>query len=364
MAPVIAELRSRPSIQTVVVATGQHRQMLDQVLTVFGIRPEYDLNVMRADQSPTDVLASVVTGMSPVLSEFMPDWVLVQGDTTTVLAATLCAKYRRLKVAHVEAGLRTYDFANPFPEELNRVMVDHASDLHFAPTQRASHALLREGIAPQKVFVTGNTVVDALIQISQHPGKSLPFSIYPDKRMVLVTVHRRESHGEPLRHILNAVRQLAKQHDIQIVLPVHPNPNIAIPVLEMLCETENVTLTDPLDYLSFVAVMQRAYLILTDSGGIQEEAPSLKVPVLVMRDVTERPEAIESGVALLVGTHSDAIVTEATRLLNNTEDYLSMKKAVNPFGDGTASRQIVDIMCSLSVSQPERDPDTHIQEQL
>lgn len=361
MAPVIAELRSRPFIQTVVVATGQHRHMLDQVLTVFGIRPDYDLHVMRADQSPTDVLASVVAGMNPVLSQFMPDWVLVQGDTTSVLAATLCAKYLRLKVAHVEAGLRTYDFGNPFPEELNRVMVDHACDLHFAPTERARQALLREGIVQQKVFVTGNTVVDALIQISQQTSNSLPISIYPERRIVLITVHRRESHGEPLEHILDAVKQLAKRQDIQIVFPVHPNPNIAIPVHEALRDTENVTLTDPLDYLSFVAVMQRAYLILTDSGGIQEEAPSLKVPVLVMRDVTERPEAIESGVALLVGTHSDAIVTEATRLLDNIHDYLSMKRAVNPFGDGTASRQIVDILCSLSIAQPERDPDTQTQ---
>lgn len=348
MAPVIVELAKHPEIESRVLATGQHRQMLDQVLSLFAITPDYDLNVMQQDQSPTEVLVRVLAGMQPVLREFAPDWVLVQGDTTTVLGAALAATYAGCRVGHVEAGLRTYDRQNPFPEELNRVLVDHAAQLHFAPTERARQALLREGIAESGIHVTGNTVIDALQAIAAQPRPDLPVDIADGRRIILVTAHRRENHGPPLRDILEALAALAARPDVQIVYPVHRNPNVLQPVREMLGGLPNVTLLEPPDYLNFVAWMRRAYMILTDSGGIQEEAPALGVPVLVLREVTERPEAIEAGVAVLVGTDTNTIVAAANRLLDEPASHAAMAHSANPFGDGKAAQRIVAVLQSIS----------------
>jgi UDP-N-acetylglucosamine 2-epimerase (non-hydrolysing) len=346
MAPVVTELAKFPEIESRVLATGQHRQMLDQVLKIFRIAPDYDLDVMQPDQSPAEVLARILSGMQPVLREFAPHWVLVQGDTTTVLAAALAAAFADCRVGHVEAGLRTYDRRNPFPEELNRVLVDHASDLHFAPTERARQALLREGIAETSVYVTGNTVIDALqVIVAQGQPVGEP-RVQAGRRLILVTAHRRENHGRPIRDIIEAIRQLALRGDVHIVYPVHRNPNIWEPVHQQLGGIENVTLLEPLDYLDFVHWMKRAYLILTDSGGIQEEAPSLGVPVLVLREATERPEAVEAGVARLVGTRTAAIVTEATRLLDDPASHDGMARRANPFGDGRAAQRIVALLAA------------------
>lgn len=344
MAPVVTELAKHSEIETRVLVTGQHRQMLDQALNIFQITPSYDLDVMQPDQSPTEVLARILSGIQPVLRTFAPDWVLVQGDTTTVLGAAIAAAYAGVRVGHVEAGLRTYDRRNPFPEEMNRVLVDHCSDLHFAPTERSRLALLHEGIAAEQVYVTGNTVIDALQVIAARNCPGVEWSVPDGRRLILVTAHRRENHGRPIRNIVEALRQLAARGDVHIVYPVHRNPNIWQPVHEYLDGTENVSLIEPLDYLDFVHWMKRAYLILTDSGGIQEEAPSFGVPVLVMREVTERPEAIAAGVARLVGTETVTIVDTANLLLDRVDVYQSMAQAANPFGDGRAAQRIVDIL--------------------
>lgn len=346
MAPVVAELAKHTEIEARVLVTAQHRQMLDQVLQIFQVMPHYDLNVMRPNQSPTEVMAAVLVGLQPILREFAPDWVLVQGDTTTVLAAALGAAYAGSRVGHVEAGLRTYDRQNPFPEELNRVLVDHISDLYFAPTSVSQEALLKEGVPADRIHITGNTVIDALRFISKQsiPNGILKANIPEGKRLILVTAHRRENHGQPIRNICEALRQLAARPDVHVIYPVHHNPNIWEPVHNILGGVPNITLLEPLDYLNFFYFMKEAYLILTDSGGIQEEAPGLGIPVLVMRAITERPEAVEAGVARLVGTHTNTIVVEATRLLDNPAAYTAMARAINPFGNGTAACQIVDIL--------------------
>lgn len=344
MAPVVAELRRYPEIDSRVLVTSQHREMLAQVLEVFSISPDYDLDVMQPDQSPTDVLAAVLTRIQSVLQNFRPDWVLVQGDTTTVLSTALAASYAGIAVGHVEAGLRTYDRRNPFPEELNRVLVDHISDLCFAPTETSRQALLKEGIAPQRIHVTGNTVIDALYHTIQQSCSQQPIEIPAGKRMLLVTAHRRENHGTPLHNILLALQQLAKRDDVLIVYPVHPNPNVWKPVHDVLADTPNVWLLEPQDYVRFVPLMNQAYLILTDSGGIQEEAPSLGKPVLVLREVSERPEAVETGVVRLVGTDTARIIAEVSRLLDDVAAYRVMARRVYPYGDGTAAQQVVDIL--------------------
>lgn len=348
MAPIVQELARYPDeFESRVLVTAQHRDMLDQVLAIFDIVPDYDLDVMQHNQTPTGVLASILTGIQAVLAEFAPDWVLVQGDTTTVLAATLAAAYARCNVGHVEAGLRTYDRDNPFPEELNRVLTDHASALHFAPTTTARDALLKEGIAPARIHVTGNTVIDALRVIGERDAVE-PLPQVPDgKRMILVTAHRRENHGAPLQGILAALKQLAARGDLHLIYPVHRNPNVWEPAHAVLGDVPNVTLVPPMDYLSFAKLMSQAHLILTDSGGIQEEAPGLGKPVLVMRKVTERPEAIEAGTARLVGTDTDVIVREATRLLDDPAAYDAMAQAVNPFGDGHAAEKTVAVLRAL-----------------
>jgi len=344
MAPVVAELQRFPEIESRVLITSQHRELLAQVLDVFQIVPDYDLGVMRPNQTPADVLSAVITRMQPVLREFQPDWVLVQGDTTTVLGAALAASYAGISVGHVEAGLRTYDRRNPFPEELNRSIVDHVSDLCFAPSEMARGALLKEGIASAQIHVTGNTVVDALFRTIQQSFPKHPLVIPTGKRMLLVTAHRRENHGQPLRNILMALRKLSERDDVLIVYPVHPNPNIRKPVYDSLTDVPNIVLLEPLDYISFVHVMNRAYLILTDSGGIQEEAPSLGIPVLVLRSTSERPEALQTGVVKLVGTDTTVIVNETHRLLDNALAYRAMACKVHPYGDGAAAQRIVDIL--------------------
>ena len=356
LGPVIRELEKHPDIVSQVCVTAQHRQMLDQVLKLFGIKPDFDLDLMRKDQSLFDITADALRKLQDVLKDEQPDIVLVQGDTTTAFVASLAAYYLRVKIGHVEAGLRTEDKYNPFPEEMNRRLADVLSDLYFAPTQRAEQNLLREGISAEKVFITGNTVIDALFLVLRQEPRSksqLVFSDFglstDDSRLILVTGHRRESFGEGFEKICQGLKLIAERNpDVQIVYPVHMNPNVKEPVYRILGGVENVHLIEPLDYAQFVFLMKRAYLILTDSGGIQEEAPSLGKPVLVMREKTERPEAIEAGTAKLVGTDSNRIFRETQRLLDNADEYNKMARAVNPFGDGKAAERIVQILLKES----------------
>ena len=345
IAPVIAELRSRKSeIRTHVCVTAQHRYMLDQVLDWFGIVPDFDLDLMEANQSLGHLAGRVLSRVGEVLDQVRADVVLVQGDTTTTMAATLAAAYRRAPVGHVEAGLRTYDMRNPFPEELNRRVTSVAATYHFAPTEGAARALLQERTPSGKIYVTGNTVIDALAMTLSRPVHvEAPWD--GNGRIVLVTAHRRESFGGPFESMCRALRRLADRNpDVQIVYPVHLNPNVREPVNRILAGHPRIRLIEPLCYQQFVHLMARAYLILTDSGGIQEEAPFLRKPTLVMRETTERPEAIEAGTARLVGTGETSIVECCERLLGNRSDYERMAQAGSPFGDGKASRRIVDIL--------------------
>jgi UDP-N-acetylglucosamine 2-epimerase (non-hydrolysing) len=346
MAPVVAALSAAPGIESKVLVTAQHREMLDQVLRLFKIEPDFDLNVMEGNQTPCQVAAAVLSRLEPILRADPPDWVLVQGDTTTVVAASLAAFYAGVKVGHVEAGLRTFDKYQPFPEEINRRVASVVADLHFAPTQGARQNLLREGVPDSVVHVTGNPVIDALLTVVAMPydPESGPLNGVPwDKRILLVTAHRRESLGEPIEHICLALRDIALQYagDVHIVYPVHPNPNVQGPVRNMLGNIAAITLTEPLGYLPLVYLMRHATLVLTDSGGIQEEAPGLGKPVLVLRKVTERPEAVQAGTVKVVGTESQTIVRETRRLLDDRTEYARMAHAVNPYGDGHASERIV-----------------------
>jgi UDP-N-acetylglucosamine 2-epimerase (non-hydrolysing) len=350
MAPVIQELAKHPlEIKQVVCVTAQHRQMLDQVLELFNIQPDFDLDLMKPNQSLAQLTASAIAGLDPIFNHVKPDWILVQGDTTTVTAAALVAYYHQIKVGHVEAGLRTNDKYQPFPEEINRRLTDVMSDLYFAPTQRARQNLLQEGVEDAKIHVTGNTVIDALLQASLWPfdWSSGPLACIPQgKRLVLITAHRRESFGQPFRDLCNALGDLALHYadTCHFVYPVHLNPHVQDPVREILGHLPNVSLIAPLDYLPMVHLMQRSDLILTDSGGIQEEAPSLGKPVLVMRETTERPEVIECGAARLVGTDRSTIYAAACELLDNDEKYAAMAHITNPFGDGHAARKITEIL--------------------
>ncbi len=350
MAPLVTRLGATRGIEHRVCVTGQHREMLDQVLEVFAIRPDFNLMLMRAGQTLTDITTAVLNAMPPVLSDFKPDRLLVQGDTTTAMAATLAAFYHRIKVGHVEAGLRTRDFDNPWPEELNRRVADIVADQLYAPTEGARQNLLQEGIDPKRIHVTGNTVVDALLatvrRIATAPAlqtelaRRFPF-LTRNRRMVLVTGHRRESFGDGFERICRALRRLAERPDLQIVYPVHLNPNVREPVQRILGDHPRIHLIEPQGYLPFVYLMHASYLILTDSGGVQEEAPSLGKPVLVMRETTERPEAVAAGTVRLVGTDSARIVAEATRLLDDPAAYAAMSRAHNPYGDGRAAERIV-----------------------
>jgi len=347
MAPVVRELSQHPAqIASYVCATAQHRSMLDQVLRLFDIKPDYDLDIMRNDQSLSYVTARVLTDLSPVFQSCRPDWMLVQGDTTTAMAASLAAFYHRVRIGHVEAGLRTWDKFSPYPEEINRKITDGLSDVHFAPTRQAKENLLREAVSPDSIVVTGNTVVDALLDVAARPFsfEGSPLERIPtDRRIILLTAHRRENFGEPLAEICAAVRYIAEKYSssIYIVYPVHLNPQVREPVHALLGGLPNVLLTDPLDYLSLVHLMKRSFLILTDSGGLQEEAPSLGKPLLVMRHVTERPEGVDAGVARVVDVTRDSIIDGALRLIENPEEYQRMARAGNPYGDGKASERIV-----------------------
>ncbi len=349
LAPVYLELAKSPEKwQPLVIATAQHREMLDDVLSVFGIVPNYDLDIMRPSQDLFEVTARVLEGLRAVLEDARPDFLLVQGDTTTAFAGALAAFYLQIPVGHVEAGLRTFDKYQPFPEEKNRQLVSVLADLHFAPTEQARQNLLREGIDSQIVFVTGNTVIDALLEIARRnsalvvPG----LEICPNShRVVLVTAHRRENWGEPIRRICRALRRIVSLvPDIHVAFSVHPNPVVRRLVESELKGVPRVSLLSPLSYERFVHLMKRSHLILTDSGGIQEEAPSLGKPVLVLRDVTERPEGVEAGVLRVIGTEENRIVRESVRLLTDNRAYAQMALQNNPYGDGRASQRIVEIL--------------------
>jgi UDP-N-acetylglucosamine 2-epimerase (non-hydrolysing) len=359
LAPIVLELeRHRENFRTEICVTGQHREMLDQMLQVFGLRPDYDLGVMKAGQNLTEVTASCLTGLERILRQERPDVVLVQGDTTTTFAASLAAYYQHIPVGHIEAGLRTGKKYDPFPEEVNRRLTTHLSDFHFAPTDVARNNLLVEGVNPESILVTGNTVIDALLLVQARLAEDPTLAVHhlgptDGLRIILVTAHRRESFGQPFRQICEAIRAIAeKRRDVLIVYPVHLNPNVQSPVREILDGLPNVKLLAPLDYVSFVDCMQRASILLTDSGGVQEEGPSLGKPVLVMREVSERPEAITAGTASLVGTDPERISRAVTSLLDDPACYKRMTSNPNPYGDGHASERIVEFLASRMIRQP------------
>lgn len=348
LAPLVRELRGRSGIEVRVCATAQHRQLLDQVLSIFEIVPDYDLNLMRPDQSLYDITADGLRGLAPVLTREAPDLVIVQGDATSAFVGALAAFYQKIPVAHVEAGLRTYDRLHPFPEEANRRLVDHLSSWLYAPTERAKQNLLREGIAEDQILVTGNTAIDALHWVLQNEAVAARLQYRfrpsaPENQLILVTSHRREHFGKDLEQICAALRDLIVRHpQWEIVYPVHPNPNVRGPVRLLLGGLDRLHLIEPLDYPSFVHLMRDARLILTDSGGIQEEAPALHIPVLVLRSETERIEALEAGATRLVGTERARIVSTTEELLADSNAYQRMASAPNPYGDGQASRRIAD----------------------
>jgi UDP-N-acetylglucosamine 2-epimerase len=353
MAPVVKALQKQPAIEAVVCVTAQHREMLDQVLRLFEISPTYDLDIMTRSQGLTGLTAVILTKLEPLLQNVKPDWVIVHGDTTTTMAASLAAFYQKIPVAHVEAGLRSGDALQPWPEEINRRVADAITSLFFAPTEGARQNLLKENTDPERIFVTGNTVIDALLEVAglidREPKlrQSLEhqFSyLDPTRRLLLVTGHRRENFGRPFQSLCEAIADLARTHGLEVVYPVHLNPNVQEPVRRILGGVPNVHLIEPLDYLPFVYLMQRSYVILTDSGGIQEEAPSLGKPVFVMREVTERPEAVAAGTVRLVGTDRAAILAKVTQVLVSESEYQTMSRAHNPYGDGKAAGRIASIV--------------------
>lgn len=360
MAPVVQRLAATPNVTAQVCVTAQHREMLDQVLALFGIAPDFDLDVMRPGQTLNGITASVIQGLQPILADCRPDLVLVHGDTTTTLAASLAAYYERIPVGHVEAGLRTGDILSPWPEEINRKVAGAVAQLHFAPTARARANLLAENVRPASVHVTGNTVIDALHQVVARidgdlefqAGQAQALGLDPARRLILVTGHRRENFGPGFDRICSALARLAARPDVQVVYPVHLNPNVKGPVEQRLGSLRNVRLVPPQDYLPFVYLMRRADLILTDSGGVQEEAPSFGKPVLVMRDTTERPEAVEAGTVRMVGTDEDRIVACANELLDDRAAYEAMSFAHNPYGDGKGAGRIVAAIQEWAAHRP------------
>lgn len=351
MAPVIKRFQ-KESANIRICVTAQHRSMLDQVLDFFDIIPDYDLDLMKPDQDLFSLTASIITGLKPVLSDFEPDYVFVHGDTTTTFATSLACFYANTKVCHVEAGLRTHNKNSPFPEEMNRVLTGRIADIHFAPTKQSKANLLAEQVDAKNILVTGNTVIDALLssvntitQTDNEEIKTLQNLIDFDKKIILVTGHRRENFGDGFLNICKALKRIAESNsDVQIIYPVHLNPNVQKPVFDLLATTSNISLIDPLTYESFIWLMNVSYLIITDSGGVQEEAPSLGKPVLVMRNTTERPEAVSAGTVLLVGTDADVIFKEAQRLITDESAYIQMSELHNPYGDGLASERIVDFI--------------------
>jgi len=352
MAPVVQALyQNTLDFETKVCVTAQHRQMLDQVLDLFKIKPDYDLNLMRPNQDLTDITSNVLLGLREVFKLWRPDVILVHGDTTTTMAASLAAYYEKVIVCHVEAGLRTGNKYSPWPEEMNRRVAGVIADIHFAPTSSAKQNLLREGVSDESIVVTGNTVIDALLEVADqlkqnqelYSSLDAKFSfLRADRKLILVTGHRRENFGAGIENICQAILRLAGRADVEILYPVHLNPNVQEPVNRILLGCDNVHLIEPQDYLPFVYLMTRAYLLLTDSGGVQEEAPSFGKPVLVTRDTTERPEAVEAGTVRLVGTDTEAIFAEVQQLLDNASEYQRMSHAHNPYGDGYASQRIID----------------------
>ncbi|NBL00658.1 MAG: UDP-N-acetylglucosamine 2-epimerase (non-hydrolyzing) [Erysipelotrichia bacterium] len=357
LAPLVKAFENEPSIESKVCVTAQHREMLDQVLEIFEIKPDYDLNLMKPGQDSYDITSNVLLGMKRVLLEFQPDVVLVHGDTTTTSASSLAAFYQKIKVGHIEAGLRTGDIYSPWPEEANRQITGILANYHFAPTTTSQNNLLKENKNSNDIIITGNTVIDALFLAIEKIEKdeelkakivntiNSQYKLKDDKKIILVTGHRRENFGEGFINICDALKTIAINNpDIDIVYPVHLNPNVQKPVKEILSNTPNVHLIDPLQYESFIYMMNKSYFIITDSGGVQEEAPSLGKPVLVMRDTTERPEAVEAGTVKLVGTNKESIINEAQKLLDNQNEYNTMAKAHNPYGDGKACERIVEFI--------------------
>lgn len=351
MAPVIKKFSQFKEFILVVIVTAQHREMLDQVLELFEIYPDYDLNIMTYDQNLSQVTIKALEGLERIFAKEKPDLVFVQGDTTTTFVGALTAFYHRIPVAHIEAGLRTYNRYHPYPEEINRVMTSHLADLHFAPTECAKLNLLKENIPPSKIFVTGNTVIDALLDVAnrEYSFDDILNRVFSNNgtRKILLTTHRRENHGEPMKVVCKAILEILKKFkDVEIVFPVHMSPRVRNIVYPLLEHNPRIHLVQPLGYQAFVNTMKRSHLILTDSGGVQEEAPSLGKPVLVLRETTERPEAVDAGTVRLVGTNYDRIVQETERLLNDHGAYEAMSKAMNPYGDGFASERILQAVRS------------------
>ena len=369
MAPVIQSLAHTPGVDSLVCVTAQHRQMLDQVLGLFNIVPDVDLDLMQPNQSLANLTADIFTNLDPILADLKPDWILVQGDTTTVMASSLAAFYRHIRVGHVEAGLRTHDKWQPFPEEINRRIASVVTDLHFAPTDWARQNLLRENISSAQIIITGNPVIDALNAVVKMPPTPSVLELFKrmdihyessdtnsptipgSPRLILVTAHRRENFGEPLTNICMALKELANSYrdEIRIVYPVHLNPNVQAPVYRLLSDTPNIILLAPLDYLPMIHLMKHASLVLTDSGGLQEEAPALGIPVLVMRAVTERPEGVIAGTVRLVGTDTEQILSQSRYLLDDPQAYATMAQAINPYGDGKAATRITNAILNSSI---------------
>ncbi|MFN1835193.1 non-hydrolyzing UDP-N-acetylglucosamine 2-epimerase [Balneola sp. MJW-20] len=357
LAPVIRALRFHSDyFETRICATAQHREMLDQVMNFFDLRADFDLDLMVPGQDLFGLTNRILRGLQSVIPKIKPDWVVVQGDTTTSFAASLAAFYSKVPVAHVEAGLRTFDKSSPYPEEMNRQLISRIADLHFAPTENNRENLVKENIDERKIYVTGNTVIDALLHCRDKADHShstgmrhLREILDDDKKLILITGHRRENFGRGFEQICDALYRLAMRDDIQIIYPVHLNPNVQQPVFDRLGDVENIHLIEPLDYPSFVWLMDKSHLVLTDSGGIQEEAPSLGKPVIVMREITERTEAVEAGTVLLAGTDTEKIVSETTKLLDDDDLYQAMSKRVNPYGDGNASDKIVKAFREISI---------------
>lgn len=361
MAPLVKEFLNLPdNFETKVCITAQHREMLDQVLDFFEIEPDYDLNLMKPNQNLYTLTSDIITNLKPVLEEFQPKYVYVHGDTTTTMAASLAAFYSGAQVCHIEAGLRTFNMQSPFPEEMNRSVTGVVSNLHFAPTATSRDNLLRENKKEESIIITGNTVIDALLfsvnkvnsqEFEDNEVSQLKSLIHSDKKLILVTGHRRENHGQGFINICGALKQIALDNaDAQIIYPVHLNPNVQGPVYKLLKNIPSIALIPPLSYPAFVWLMEKSYLIITDSGGVQEEAPSLGKPVLVMRDTTERPEAVKAGTVVLVGTNEDKIISEANKLLNDPQEYERMGKLHNPYGDGNACRRITNHILDINTS--------------
>ena len=358
MAPLVKAFKDEvSSFETKVCITAQHREMLDQVLSFFEIEPDYDLDLMKPNQNLYSLTADIITNLKPILEEFKPDYVYVHGDTTTTMAASIASFYSGAKICHVEAGLRTFNKRSPFPEEMNRSVTGSIADYHFSPTETSKKNLLEENIDARNILITGNTVIDALKYSNakvNSPGfnneeiESVKAFLETTKRLILVTGHRRENHGQGFVNICSALKQIVQENsDVQVIYPVHLNPNVQKPVFEILKDVPNLTLIAPLSYPAFIWLMSQSYIIITDSGGVQEEAPSLGKPVLVMRDTTERPEAVEVGTVLLVGTDTIKIVSEANKLLNNNSFYTKMSMLHNPYGDGTACKKIVEYIKNI-----------------